>query len=310
MKPARCLAGLLALLGALSVVAEPEAQVPGKGELAQYCGDLLRRVDPESGAVLQAPAGEGADGTCHIIDSVWVSAALDTLGLHDEAARALAVHLATVRAVGGTDTPAGSLPRVIHTDGRAASFWGNADPESAAWLLAACWRHGASLPTPERAAYLEPIWPELSLAADYLAREPVVGGALSGALPAGAAPLDLLRSHYLGLESSRRAAEALGKAEPALWSDRRGEIYSRIRFRTLNQTGGGGILKPWVDWWIGLMPGGQPNADWDVLKTAGAPALTESAITEWAGEEGGVGDVSLARTDGLRCLMGFVASGG
>ena len=305
---ARTLAGLMALLGALSVVAGPEAQESGGEDLAQHRIDLLGRVDPASGAVLQAPAVEGSDGTCHIIDSVWASAALDALGLHDQAARALAVHLATVRAVSGIDTPSGSLPRVIRPDGKAASFWGNADPESAAWLLAACWRHSVSLPAPERAAYLEPVWPQLSLAADYLAREPVVGGALSGALPAGAAPLDLLRSHYLGLESSRRAAEALGKAEPTLWSDRRSEIYSRIRFRTLNQTGDGGALKPWVDWWIGLMPGGQSNAGWDVLKTAGAPALTESAIAEWAVEESG--EVPLARKDGLRCLMGFVASGG
>lgn len=301
MKPACCLAGLCALLGALSVAAVPELQEPGNGDLAQHRSDLLRQVDAESGAVLRMPAANTPTAICHIIDSVWASAALDAMGLHDAAERALAVHLATVRVLSGTDTPSGSLPRVIRTDGKSASFWGNADPESAAWLLAACWRHGATLPAPERAAYLEPVWPTLVLVADYLAREPVVGGALSGALPAGSAPLDLLRTHYLGLESSRRVAEALGKEEYGPWADRRGEIYSRIRFRTLNQTGVEVGVTPWVDWWITLLPSETSPTSWNVLKAAELPALTDAAITTWTVDEGPT------RRDALRCLAGILA---
>jgi hypothetical protein len=290
------LAGLIALWVAIALSTAASGQVNNEGA-APYASELLGCIDPESGAVVRVPMGEKAAAVCQVFDSVWASAALDALGLHDEAERALAVHVATVRDESGTDTPAGSLPREIRPDGRAASFRGNADPESAAWLLAACWRHGASLSASERIAYLGPIWPRLSLAADYLAREPTVGGALSGALPASAAPLDLLRTHYLGLESSRLAAEALGREEPGLWSDRRGEIYARIRFRTLNQTGDDATMKPWVNWWVALMPGAQADEGWDVLKTAEAPVLTDAAITEWVAKEGAL------RRAALRCLF-------
>ena len=296
--------GLLALVGAASVAA-----APAEPETIGFRSERLRYVVPESGAVLQTLATDLTAPTCHIIDSIWASAALDALGLIGEAEGALAVHLATVRTERGVDTPSGSLPREIRTDGRAASFWGNADPESAAWLLAACWRHGTTLPEVERSTYLASIWPKLSLAADYLACEPIVGGALSGALPPGAAPLDVLRTHYLGLESSRRIAELLGMEEPGLWSDRRGEIYARIRFRTLNRTDGEEGDEPWVDWWIAVLPGDHSDAGWAVLKTAEAPVLTDSAITEWL-EAGSDSEVPLARRDALRCLMEMLPRGG
>jgi hypothetical protein len=296
------LAGLCALPGLFGAIAETLEQ--GPLDNARHQGELLRYLDPQSGAVLQTPARDGARSTCHILDSIWASAALDTLGLHDQAARALAVHLATVRIISGTDTPAGSLPRVIHPDGKAASFRGNADPESAAWLLAACWRHGAILSAPDRTAFLESIWPVISQVADYLAREPTVGGALSGAIPASSTPLDLLRTHYLGLESSHRMAEVLGKEEPGQWTERRGEIYSRIRFRTLNQTSDEDTMEPWVDWWVGL-PGMHSDAGWDVLKSE-APSPTDATMAQWT-QEGGDSAMSPVRQEALRCLMGLAA---
>lgn len=265
--------------------------------------NLLLCLDRESGAAVHAPALSGSATYCDVADTAWASAALDTLGDHDRAARALAVHVDAVRAERGTDTPAGSLPRMIHPDGTAASVWGNADPESAAWILAACWRHAASLPVAKRAAWLEPIWSVLSLAADYLAREPQVGATLSGALPPEAAPLETLRTHYLGLESSRRMAESLGKAEPTLWWDRRGELYSRIRFRKLNQTGAGDAGGPWVDWWIDSLPGAKSESGWEVLRTGGGNVLSEVTIQGLV-VEAGLGDAApLARRDALRCLM-------
>src|SRR5690606_8162521 len=124
----RSLAGALAWLCALSVMAAPDESV--KEYPARYRNDVLRWVAPDSGAVLRRPPSDGTAATCHILDSVWASAALDALGLHEHAARALAVHRDTIRMVSGTDTPAGSLPREIRPTGRAASFRGNADPES------------------------------------------------------------------------------------------------------------------------------------------------------------------------------------
>ncbi len=278
----------------------------GEGPLLQrWCLNLLLSIDPTSGAALHAPLLADSAVYSDVFDTAWSAAALDGMGLPDAAQRALAHHIQSVRSAQGVDTPAGSLPRKVYRDGATASFSGNADPESAAWLLAACWHHAASLAVPERRGFLEPHWPALSRCADYLAREPRVGSALSGALTADAAPLDTLRTHYLGLESSRRMAEALGEVEPGLWTDRRDEIYARLRFRKLNQSGGGESGTPWVDWWITQMPGAkaETGTGWEVLKSEGAPVLTEEAIVEWVREAGLGPGAPLALRDALRCLL-------
>ncbi len=274
--------------------------------------NLMACLDPESGGVLRAPALTSSATYCDVAVTAWASAALDELGHPDRAAQALAVHVATLRTERGVDTPAGSLPRMIYSDGTAASVRGNADPESAAWLLAACWRHTAALAVPERRGFLEPHWSALSRCADYLAREPRVSSALSGALPAEAAPLDTLRVHYLGLESGRRMAEALGQEAPGLWTDRRDEIYARLRFRTLNQSDGDESVSPWVDWWILQLPGAksESGAGWAVLKSEGAPALTDEAIVERTLEEGLGLEAPLALRDALRCLISGVEGHG
>ncbi len=273
--------------------------------LQRWCLSLLLSIDPTSGAALHAPLLVGSAVYSDVFDTAWSAAALDGMGLPDAAQRALAHHLQTVRSAQGVDTPAGSLPRKVYRDGATAFFSGNADPESAAWLLAACWRHAALLAVPERNGFLALHWPALSRCADYLAREPRVGSALSGALAADAAPLDTLRTHYLGLESSRRMAEALGEEEPGLWTDRREEIYARLRFRKLNQIGGGEPTTPWVDWWVLRLPGAkaESGAGWEVLKSEGAPALNDEAIVEWARVEGVGPGAPLALRDALRCLL-------
>lgn len=282
--------------GQVSPVSEPDAV---RARL-----NLLFCVDGESGAVLDAPAESPLPPRCDVLDSVWASAGLDALGFSELAGRALEFHVKSLRLESGVDTPAGSLPRFTYPNGAAASLSDNANPECAAWLLAACCRHALALPEGDRTAYLEPIWPALEVSTDYLAREPRVGEALSGAQPPVSIALDTLRTHYLGLESSRRMAELLGKGEPTLWSDRRSEIYSRIRFRKLNQTDNDEVYVPWIDWWISVLPGeGEGSASgWEVLVRAGAPPLDASAIQrlDFPAELGP--SAPLARRDALRCL--------
>lgn len=289
--------------GAWGTMSQP---VGGEHVLFQRsCLNLLIGFDQTSGVALRAPLLGFSAVYSDVFETAWSAAALDRLGLPDAARRALAHHIDSVRAEQAMDTPAGSLPRRVYRNGVTAFLSGNADPEGAAWLLAACWRHTASLPATERQGFLALHWPALSRCTDYLAREPRVGGTLSGALPAEAAPLDMLRTHYLGLESSRRMAEVLGEEEPGLWTDRRDEIYARLRFRTLNQSGGDDTSTPWVDWWIAQLPGAGPESGmgWGVIKSAGAPALTEEAIVEWAREESLGPRAPLALRDALRCLL-------
>jgi hypothetical protein len=281
---------------------------PAGGEhvvLQRSCLNLLMGFDQTSGVALRAPLLGFSAVYSDVFETAWSTAALDRLGLPDAARRALAHHIDSVRAEPAMDTPAGSLPRRIYRNGVTATLSGNADPEGAAWLLAACWRHTASLPATERQEFLALHWPALSRCTDYLAREPRVGGTLSGALPADAAPLGMLRTHYLGLESSRRMAEVLGEETPGLWTDRRDEIYARLRFRTLNKSGGDETNTPWVDWWIAQLPGAgaESGMAWEVLKSAGAPALNEEAIVEWAREKSVGPRAPLALRDALRCLL-------
>lgn len=265
----------------------------------------------DTGALLHAPAQVTSATYCDVIDSAWASAALDGIGASRRAQDVLAPHVNSLRVESTPEAPAGSLSRRIYPNGAPAFADGNADPEGAAWLLAACWRHAVSLPVAEQAPYLASIWPALERSTDYLAREPRVGGALSGALSAGSAPLDTLRTHYLGLESSRRMATLLGKAEPGLWSDRRSEVYSRIRFRKLNQGDGSGPGSPWIDWWIALLPSAVPEvaAGWEVLKSGIAPELSEASLGEYAKEEDLGFSAPLARRDALRCLLALAGSG-
>lgn len=272
--------------------------------------NLLLCMDAESGAVLNAPAGTPLPPRCDVLDSAWSSAAMDVLGYSELAGRALGHHVKSIRIDSGLDTPAGSLPRFTYPNGVAASMTDHANPECAAWLLAACCRHALTLPEEGRTAYLEPIWPALEIAVDYLAREPRVGEALSGAQPPLSIALDTLRTHYLGLESGRQIAALLGKSEPTLWSDRRGEIYSRIRFRKLNQTDNDEAYLPWIDWWIGMLPGGEAGPasgsvpGWEVLTRPGAPKLDAAAILrqDYPVELGP--SAPFARRDALRCLIG------
>lgn len=244
-----------------------------------------------------------------IVDSAWVTAALAALGNNEMARTVLAHHVNSIRLQSGRDTPAGSLPRSIYRTGEAASVRANADGESAAWLLAACWRQAALLAVAERSSFLEPLWPALEACTDYLAREPRVGVALSGALSAASTPLETLRTHYLGLESSRRMAEALSRPEPELWSDRRSELYARIRFRKLNQTGPPESKWPWIDWWIETLPGArrEVGTGWDVLRGDDAPPFTTAEILARVDESGLGPHAPLARRDAMLCLIEMLA---
>lgn len=269
--------------------------------------DLLLCIDQASGAVLRAPLADPPEAYAAVFDTAWASAALDGLGYTGAAARALQFHLDTVRGPAGDGLPAGSLPATATVAGNPARYAGNADPEAAAWLLAACWRHAQMRPPAAGEDYLAGVWPVLQRSAVYLAREPRAGRALSSGQPAPDVPLALLKTHYLGLECARRIAERLGEAEPGVCADRREEIYSRIRFRVLNGEGGADAGTPWISWWVGQLAGlGEAAASgWDVI--AGPeqvpPLGTDAAGLDW----GGRATVPRALPQAIQCLNGPAA---
>lgn len=266
--------------------------------------DLLLCVDQGSGAVLRSPVSFPSLAYVSVFDTVWATAALDWLGYTDTAGRALDFLLRAVRADGEGGLPAGSLPAALFTTGAPASMAGAADPESAAWLIAACWRHALALPAGPRGAYLESAWPALARCADYLAREPEVGGVLAGAGPAGAAPLATLETHYLGLECIGRMQVLLERTEPGQWADRRNELYHWILFRRLNGAERPAAGEPWIAWWLeGLDDtGAAGGAGLEALRDAALPSYLDPATQEPAVPPGCGPMAPYALRAAFRCL--------
>jgi len=261
--------------------------------------NLLLCVDRASGAVRYEPSSGPAGAVARVFDSVWASAALDSLGYTDGAARALQVHLDSARLEFSDGQPAGSLPAAIYCTGEAARFDGTADPASAAWLLAGCWRHAISLPEDGVGAYLESVTPVLAACAEYLAREPGVGRALLGGGAAAEAPLSLLETHFLGLESWRRILALRGTPEPGVVADRRSELLYLIRIRRQNDVASEQSANPWIGRWLrelwGL--GAEASAGWEGLVDDGAlRRLPET----WRADS----TTPIALRDALRCLGG------
>lgn len=240
--------------------------IPVAGGIERDILNLLLCVDQATGGVLRAPAASPPQAYATVFDAAWVSAALDTLGYTGAAGRALQRHLDSVRMNSTDGYPVGSLPAAIYATGVPARFDGAADPASAAWLIAACWRYAIHRPGEEGTAYLDGVWPILASCADYLAREPRVGRVLGSGADAPDVSLTVLDTHYLGLESARRCAEFLGIMETEMVVDRRSELYARIRFRRLNDSTPQTAADPWIARWLETLGDlGGTQARWDVL---------------------------------------------
>lgn len=279
--------------------------IPTDGVAMRSVLNLLLCLDQRTGAVVVAPASDPALARVSVFDTVWASAALDTMGYTDSVARALDFLLDSVRTT-GIRPPVGSLPAAMWPDGTTVAPDGQAEPASAVWILAGVWRHAMELPDESRARYLDEVWPKLVLCGDFLARDPVVGRALSGRGLSGAVPLSTLEEHYLGLESLRRVADLLGKPEVVQRADRRSELYTRIRIRRLNQDG---IAEDGVSWtrgWIGTLTGLTESArvGWELLADGGAllPVPGEG-VRRGKGTMVAEG-VPHALRDALRCFAG------
>ena len=304
----------LAGLPAVSVAAESlgaewlrgARTAPAPAAIQRDILNLLLCIDRASGAVLRAPAGNPPQAYATVFDAVWASAALDALGYTDAGGRALQLHLDGVRPDGGAGYPPGSLPAAVYTTGDLARFDGAADPASAAWLLAACWRHAISLGPEDGGSYLESAWPVLARCADYLAREPGVGRALAGVTSMPDVPLRLLDAHYLGLECARRSVEMLGGEESGMVAERRSELYARIRFRRLNAGASGEAGDPWINRWLRELAGLGLDAEsgWQALLDSPEAGAIEKAVPASI-VPAARSDAPVALRDALRCLGGL-----
>lgn len=273
--------------------------VPGDVAIHRDILNLLLCVDQASGGVRYAPASATSGAVATVFTSVWASAALDTLGYTDGAARALKLHLESVRPGGAKGQPEGSLPAALYCTGELARFDRAAEPASAAWLLAGCWRHAISLPDDARAPYLASVSPVLAQCADYLAREPGAGRALAGESSAPDVPLSALETHYLGLECWRRILDVLGGEETQMCADRKAELLTRIRIRRQSDGGGAEAVDPWIGGWLRALPGPASGASSGWEGFLGDPPPRQAA------EEGDRASATPdALRDALRCLAG------
>ncbi len=232
----------------------PDADVATASPVPPSLAALLACVDQDSGAIVRAPLSYPALAHASIFDSSWAIAALDDYGFHGPAEGALQFHINTLRSDFSPDGLPGSLPAAVFTNGEAAQVLDRANPESSAWLLAATWRHAATMESEMARRFLEFNEARIRDCGDFLARAPVVGGVLSGLLKPGAATSATLQTHYLGLVSAQSIMSFLEKEEPGAWRSRREETYARIRFRQLNPGRVNDRESPWLAYWVTMLP--------------------------------------------------------
>lgn len=227
--------------------------------------DLLLCVDRASGAIVSTPITIPPGNVVSAFDTAWAVAALDGAGYTDLAGGALDFLIDRVRLDSRSGYPAGSLPAEFYTAGMRARLDRPAAPESAAWLLAAAWRHCAHLGPEAGAAWAARADAVLAACAGFLARDPGAGRVLRGGAASETVSMALLKTQYLGLESARLLGEFRGKPEPGVCADRREELYSRIRFRQINRDAEQAGEAPWAALWVRTMDSGSRSSRWDVL---------------------------------------------
>ena len=198
---------------------------------------LRLAVDPDSGAIVAAPATEAPFGEDWIRDGAYIDEALDEAGYHplvtrhelfEAASQSTLTHLSPL-------VPPGNWPENVYGDGLAGGLIPYEIDETGfgAWTL---YEHSTFLSKPAGLAYLRQVFPAISNAANWLALckdsidglecpafeddEDLPTQTISGAGPA-----------LLGLRSAVTAADALGlraESDVAEWQQRARALQQAI----------------------------------------------------------------------------------
>lgn len=204
---------------------------------------ILQNMDRDSDAVAMAPGKSSFGAFDSPSQSVWPMLALDLVGLTDLAGKHADYLTKTVRKEDRPGRPKGSVPAATFADGLDAFPSAFLDPEAAAWLLAALWRHATCLGEEERRQFLLGKWETVEIVAGFLAgwwderqQEPM-RAPVSPIWRDTPEPMRYLTA-YMGLDAAIRTATTINYAVPPEWRQRKRVLDGLIRLNCLDPANG------------------------------------------------------------------------
>ena len=224
---------------------------------------LAVATDRQTGGIARAPISRpplALDWPCY---GAWITHALDSAGLRDEASRHSAFYLDAVRTEAVAPSPLGSLPWACYTDGMEAAPATLVDTEGTAAVLWSIWNHSRLLPPEQQTAYLAECWDRLDLMGSFLAGrvdsrtgEPL--HSFTAHRMRDSRSDELLVSLYTGLDRAVRIARLLGHARPH-WETRLQQLGPLLRYRSLGPEGSWKAQQPLALWPTGIIPPRDPR---------------------------------------------------
>ncbi|MDK1021859.1 MAG: hypothetical protein QGD90_09520 [Candidatus Hydrogenedentes bacterium] len=216
---------------------------------------LLAARDVNTGSFVRSPAIQPPLARDWPKHGAWIVHAMDLAGDLDIAEMQLKFYLNNIRTEYARGKPIGSLPASTYTDGMEASPHFIVDDEAVAWLLWALKEHSAFLPDARRDEFLESIWEQVVLCADFLAawKDSRRGAPLWADDPItfrDPTTRERLFAAKLGLDSAISIADEIGRAPAKLWTDRQRQVDNLVRGIVLDQTNQwpvGGSLPMFLD---------------------------------------------------------------
>ena len=232
---------------------------------------LAQATDRKSGAIAAAPVSPSPYALDFPSDGAWATLALDMAGCTAAAERHLRFYETLVRKGNKRGMPNGSHPVAAYTSGVEAAPHFILETDSAAWVLASCWRHAQSLKEPARLAYLKTAWEATELMGHFLTHwtEGTAGA------PLHSFQRDCLRDRqteaslwttFMGVTAATNIAHALNRDEARDWADRQNELKSLIQFHRLNDPAALMIPATLPYWLEGVIPRAG-NSAWDIWQT-------------------------------------------
>jgi len=230
------------LLSALLLCAVAKQAVALEGEARSHLQRLLadEKLVPQTGSMAALPVRDFGQIVWALVlaDELNVARTVTELGLR-------AVDLAKA-----SGRPAGALPPTLRADGTTQDPRYLVDAQAVAAVLEAAARYANALPEGARGAWLDPWWPQIAAAANFVAGwsrgprgapfpayDPRYGRDIGGVRESMGALLAIICAQEL--------AALGGKLVPETWQQRRNALEALVRTTDFRDNGRGDTNIPW-----------------------------------------------------------------
>lgn len=197
---------------------------------------LIQCMDRDTGAIVRSPVVQPPYALDWPWAGAWITLALDTAGYHDLAGAHALFYTTVSRNEGKPGKPYGSLPAAAYANGAEGLPHLVLDTEATAWALASYWRHAGYLEEPRQLNFLSKTWDAARRGGDFLVnwvdsrnREPLHSFDVEAWCDRRSTRL--LLTHFMGIDSAIKIAEALAQELPPAWSRYKTDLEIRIRLR-------------------------------------------------------------------------------